>query len=216
MVCIIKHETSCTLRKTKWNTLHKVHITFRISFQNTIHTKWIYHKTMLRIMFSLPLPLTFTLAIDKTRMHSSRMRTARLLPVSPNMQCSQGGCTWSGGVPGLEGTCPGGVPGPWGGVPAWGVYLVPGGCTCMGGVPAWGVCTWSGGVYLPRGSAPGLGGVPARRVPAQVLPPWTEWQTGVKILPCPKLRLRAVNIALNTAWWQCLTQNWTTLPCCIH
>ena len=23
-------------------------------------------------------------------------------------------------------------------------------------------------------------------------PPWTEWQTGVKILPCPKLRLRAV------------------------
>ena len=24
-------------------------------------------------------------------------------------------------------------------------------------------------------------------------PLWTEWQTGVKILPCPKLRLRAVN-----------------------
>ena len=23
-------------------------------------------------------------------------------------------------------------------------------------------------------------------------PLWTEWQTGVKILPCPKLRLRAV------------------------
>ena len=23
---------------------------------------------------------------------------------------------------------------------------------------------------------------------------WTEWQTGVKILPCPKLRLRAVNM----------------------
>ena len=23
-------------------------------------------------------------------------------------------------------------------------------------------------------------------------PPWTEWQTGVKILPCPKLRLREV------------------------
>ena len=25
-------------------------------------------------------------------------------------------------------------------------------------------------------------------------PLWTEWQTGVNILPCPKLRLRAVNI----------------------
>ena len=25
-------------------------------------------------------------------------------------------------------------------------------------------------------------------------PLWTEWQTGAKILPCPKLRLRAVNI----------------------
>ena len=23
-------------------------------------------------------------------------------------------------------------------------------------------------------------------------PPWTEWQTGAKLLPCPKLRLRAV------------------------
>ena len=26
------------------------------------------------------------------------------------------------------------------------------------------------------------------------LPPWTEWQTGVKILPCPKLRLWTVKI----------------------
>ena len=30
-------------------------------------------------------------------------------------------------------------------------------------------------------------------------PPWTEWQTGVKILPCPKLRLRAVNIFFTFA-----------------
>ena len=29
-------------------------------------------------------------------------------------------------------------------------------------------------------------------------PPWTEWQTGVKILPCPKLLLRAVNIHLSS------------------
>ena len=54
-----------------------------------------------------------------TRMHSSRMRTARLLPVSPGMHClggvpglgggvpDPGRCTWSGGVPGR-----GGVPGP--------------------------------------------------------------------------------------------------------
>ena len=28
-------------------------------------------------------------------------------------------------------------------------------------------------------------------------PLWTEWQTGVKILPCPKLRLRAVNINIR-------------------
>ena len=38
-----------------------------------------------------------------------------------------------------------------GGVPARGVYLVPGGCTCPGGVPGPGVCTWSRGVYLLAG-----------------------------------------------------------------
>ena len=55
---------------------------------------------------------SFTVATQKqmiTRMHSSRVRTARLLPISPSMHCSRG-CT-----------CPG-------------VYL-PGGCTCPG-VPA--------------------------------------------------------------------------------
>ena len=70
-----------------------------------------------------------------TRMHSSRMRTARLLPVSPGMHCSRGD------VPG-----PGEVPGP-------------GGCTWSqggtwsggGGVPGPGGCTWSrGGGYLPK------------------------------------------------------------------
>ena len=56
------------------------------------------------------------------------MRTARLLPVCPSMQCS-GGCT-----------CPGSVPARGcrerGGVPAQGVYLLRG--TCQGGVPAQG------------------------------------------------------------------------------
>ena len=113
-------------------------------------------------------------------MHSSRMRTARLLPVSPSMHCSGGG-TWSWGVPGLEG-CTwsrgvylvlGGVPGPWGctwslgvylvpgGVPGLGVYLVSGGVPGLGGVPGpRGVCTWSWGVYLIWGVYLVPGGVP--------------------------------------------------------
>ena len=60
-----------------------------------------------------------------------------------------------------------------------GTCLVQGGCTCL--VP--------GGVPGPGESVPGPGGVYLVRYSP---PPWTEWQTGVKILPCPKLRLRAV------------------------
>ena len=48
-----------------------------------------------------------------------------------------------------------------------------------------------GGVCL-GGCLPRAGGYPSMQW-AQT-PPWTEWQTGVKALPCPKLRLRAVNI----------------------
>ena len=91
-------------------------------------------------------------------MHSSRMRTARLLPISPSMHCKgggylprgvylPGGCTYPGGctclgdVPAREGgTCPGGVP-------TQGVYL-PRGCTCPGGLPAQGVYL-TRDVYLP-------------------------------------------------------------------
>ena len=87
----------------------------------------------------------------------------------------------------------------WGGVPAWsgGVYLPgPRGCTCLvwGGVPApgpGGVCTWSGGC-VPAWSW----GVYLVRYPP---PLWTEWQTDVKILPCPKLRLRAVMMHLRVS-----------------
>ena len=57
-------------------------------------------------------------------MHSSTMRTVRLLPVSPGMHCSRGGVPGPGGVPGLGGT--------W----SEGVYLVPGGVPGLGGVPA--------------------------------------------------------------------------------
>ena len=114
-----------------------------------------------------------------TRLHSSRMRTARTLTVSPSMLCSgrgvpgQGGCTWSGRV-----------------YLVWGVYLVPGGYLVWGGVCSegctwpWGGggCTWSGGVAGPGGSAPG-GVSPLGGVPGQVLPPpleQNEWQTHVK------------------------------------
>ena len=78
-----------------------------------------------------------------TRIHSSRMRTSRLLPVFPSMHCSEGctrsqgavpglrGCTWSkGAVPSTRGVylVLGGVSGP------RGVYLVRG-CTCPGTPP---------------------------------------------------------------------------------
>ena len=129
-----------------------------------------------------------------TRLHSSGMHTAHLLTVSQH--ALRRGCTCTGGgvkgVPAQGGcTCPGGyLPGrscvylPRGGggvvyllgvylpegVPAQGLYLPGGGCTCQkGGVPASrevylpvGRCTCQGvylsGVYLP--------GVYLRSVPA--------------------------------------------------
>ena len=66
-----------------------------------------------------------------------------------------------------------------------------------GGVPAWG-CTCPGQVYLPRGNFPrGVylpGGV---YLPRGYLPRYSpreqnSWHTLLKILPCPKLRLRSV------------------------
>ena len=41
----------------------------------------------------------------------------------------------------------------------------------------------------PREQAPPESNPPPDQAPPSL---WTEWQTGVKILPCPKLRLRAV------------------------
>ena len=92
-------------------------------------------------------------------MHSSRMRTACLSPVSPSMHCSGGVPAWSRGCTCLVlGGCTCLVLGDT--CLVWGVYL-PG----LGGVPAWsqgtvtawshwGVPAWSGGVYLPRYSLP--------------------------------------------------------------
>ena len=66
-----------------------------------------------------------------TSMHSSRVRTARLLPVSPSMHCT-GGCLLLGGL--LRG-----------GVCSWGCLLLggsaPSGVSALGGVVcSWGVC----------------------------------------------------------------------------
>ena len=77
-------------------------------------------------------------------MHSSRMRTARLLPVSPSMHCTRG--VYLVGGQGVY-------------LPR-GVYLVP------GVLPARGVCTCQG-VYL-------LGGVPAQVLPPLWTEFWTH------------------------------------------
>ena len=81
------------------------------------------------------------------------------------------------------------------------VYLLSGGCTFLGaylpsgGVPAqWG-CTCPVGVYLPGVYLPGGMYLPILCTCPGTFPLWTEWQTGAKILPCPKLRLRAVTIS---------------------
>ena len=119
------------------------------------------------------LPVLWPLLV--TRLHSSRMRTARTLTVSPSMLWS-GGCTWSRGVY----LVPGGVPG-------WGVYLVWGGVPDLGGFCSRG-CTWSkGGSALggdlvlwgvsALGSVPGPGGVSAQGgVPG---PGGCTWSQGV-------------------------------------
>ena len=100
----------------------------------------------------------------------------------------------------------------------WGVYLVPGVYLVQGGgylvwrvylvpgeLPSPGGCTWFWGGVPGPGGLPGprgvylVQGIPAGGVPAQVLPPWpgqvlpsVDRQMPVNLLPCPKLRLRAV------------------------
>ena len=117
-----------------------------------------------------------------TRMHSSRMRTARLLPVSPSMHCSGGGYLVWGEVYLVQG-------GTWSGGCTWssGVYLVggctwSGGCTWLGGDLVWG-CTWSGGCvpgpggYTWLGGAPGPGGYLPRYSPSPLVDRHTRVKT---------------------------------------
>ena len=125
-------------------------------------------------LFNFKVSVTCSRKYNTTRLHSSRMRTAGALTVSPSMLCT-GGCTWSRGVYLVLG----GVPGPgrctwsWGAVPGpRGVYLVPGGCTWSR------ACTWSWGVYL----------VPVGGVPGQVLPPVNRITHTCKNITLPQLR----------------------------
>ena len=78
---------------------------------------------------------------NRTRLHSSRMRTARVLTVSPSMLC--GGYLLRGAVSAL------------GGCLLWGCVCsgvcVCLGCVCSGGVSALGVCVCSGWVSAPSG-----------------------------------------------------------------
>ena len=58
--------------------------------------------------FSIALLIIFGPKSCQTRLHSSRMRTACALTVSPSMLCARGVClvrggAWSGGMPGLGG-----------------------------------------------------------------------------------------------------------------
>ena len=79
----------------------------------------------------------------KTRLHSSRMCTAHLLPISPSMHCAggsaPGGCLLLGGVCSQEMSAPGGCLLP-GDVCSWGGVSAP---TFDMGVPA----SDPGGVY---------------------------------------------------------------------
>ena len=74
------------------------------------------------------------------------------------------------------------------------------GCMVPGGYMVLGVCMVPGGW------------VGSQHALRQTPPLWTEWQTGVKILPCPKLRLRAVTREINWSFWQRSDYFWHRKP----
>ena len=134
-----------------------------------------------------------------TRMYSRRMRTARALTIRgciPARGCTCQGGVPTGGVPVCGCTCQGVyLPRR---VPGWGVYLPrgylaggvnAGGHTCQGmyllrGVYLPGVSGWV--VYLPGVYLPTRCTCQGVNLPRYSLL-WTEWHTGAKILPYPKL-----------------------------
>ena len=134
----------------------------------------------------------YTPKVTEKSMHSSRAvvcpggylpRGRGVCPGGGVSAQGMGVCPGDGCLPRGRGVCPGSVfPR---GVSTWG--CLPRGCLprgiCLGvstrGVSAWGMC-------LSRG---GVSPIACWNTPP---PLWTESQTGVKTLPCPKLRLRAV------------------------
>ena len=85
----------------------------------------------------------------------------------------------------------------WGGVCSGGCVCSWGECLLPGGVCSWGVSTPGGvcsrGVYLVRGVVSAPGGYLVWRGTRSGTPP-VDRHTPVNILPCPKLRLRAVKV----------------------
>ena len=70
----------------------------------------------LEVLYEIIFTIPSNIQISSTSLHSSRMRTARALTVSPSMLCG-GGSALGGGV------CSWGVP-------------------ALGGACSWGVCSW--------------------------------------------------------------------------
>ena len=146
-------------------------------------------------------------------MHSSRMRTACSSSCPGGYLLPERGASLPGGclLPGVgspwEGAsllgggmcllprgspCQGGISFP-GGSPCRGASF-PGGSPCQGDASLLGGCLPAGGSPCQGVPPSFVGGwvPPSGGSPSWETPLWTEWQTGVKILPCPKLRLRAV------------------------
>ena len=70
----------------------------------------------------------------------------------------------------------------------------------------------SKGVHGPGSVCMVLGGGIPACTEGDPPPLWTEWQTGVKISPCPKLRLRAVTREINWSFWQRSDYFWHRKP----
>ena len=96
--------------------------------------------------------MTPSKSLDPVKLNNLLKQECITVGCIPAARCPYpGGCTWSGGVPGL------------GVYLVWGVYLVPGvvpglgGCTWSRGMYlVWGVCTWSGVIVCPFGMVLGV------------------------------------------------------------
>ena len=115
------------------------------------------------------------------------MRTARSLTVSPSMLCKGGGASW-GGVSSQRGIC----------ASSWGTSASPRQVSSQRGSPVGGSPVLGGqrGAegLLPGGASSQGGGYPSMHWGRPPPCGQNSWHTLLKILPCPKLRWRAVKI----------------------